>query len=410
LRRAKKIRLAIALLGGALVGSLLLTALAMIASRSARAQSDVTLYGRLHVGVDAYEAGGATTAGADLKRRARVFDQNSRLGVRGREDLGNGLRAVYQIESGANIDSGTNLGQGGQTNVSAGYFASRDSFVGLESPLGRLTLGRQSVWWLNGTIFPVAALYAHAEMPWVTGQMGRLSMGIIRNSDTVQYTTPTAGGFNATASWSPNAATGGGAFVNGESRGAGQYTNARVIGLTARWAGGPFAAQLDFGDKHTATEAVAGRRPHNTGWKLLGGWRYMERAQLSAIFIHMKNRDVNAVAGFANAGDDLTQRAYGLFLEHPIGPRVQLLAQIGQQAKIDGCTLAGGCDKTRSRAYFLGARYVFSPRTSMYATWNATRNESNQTADYVSSSITSANPMPAGADPRILGIGIVHSF
>ena len=63
MRRAKKIRLAAALLGGALVGSLLLAALVMFASRGAYAQSNVALYGRLHVGVDTYAATGATAAG-----------------------------------------------------------------------------------------------------------------------------------------------------------------------------------------------------------------------------------------------------------------------------------------------------------------------------------------------------------
>ncbi|MEO7405106.1 MAG: porin [Burkholderiales bacterium] len=370
----------------------------------------LSLYGRLHVGLDTYEAPGATASGGDFKRRARIFDQNSRVGVRGSEDLRGGLRAIMQIESGANIDSGTNLGQGGQTNVSAGYFGSRDTFVGLEGGAGRLTLGRQSVWWLNGTIMPVASLYAHAEVPWFTGQMGRLSMGIIRNSDTVQYTTPTLGGFNITASWSPNAATGGAPFVNSESQQAGLYTNARVIGITTRWSGGPFAVQVDYGDKWTATNAVPGRRPHNTGWKVLAGWRYAERAQLSAIFIDMTNRDVNATAGFANAGDDLKGRAMGLFLQHPIGPRAQVLAQVGRLGRVSGCTVTNGCNDTASRSYMIGARYVFSPRTSMYLTWNATRNQANQTTDYVSSSITSATPMSAGADPRILALGLVHVF
>jgi predicted porin len=386
-------------------------ALVAIAATPSAALAQLTLYGRLHLGLDRYAATGASpgTAG-DHSARNRIYEQNSRLGVRATEDLGGGLRAIVQIESGAAVDSGSATGQGGQTNVSTGFLASRDSFVGLEGGLGRLTFGRQSIWWLNGRILQVASTYAHAEVPWFTGQGGRISMGIIRNSDTVQYTTPTRAGANLTLSWSPNPTTGGAPFVNAESRQGGLATNARVLGATARWAGGPFALQLDFGDKITASGAVAGRRPRNVGWKLLGGWIYQPGAQIAFIATRIENRASNAIVGVANPGDDLRQHAWGLSWEHTVFANIMLLAQYGQQQKLAGCTIAGGCDATRSRSYMLGVRQVLSPRTSIYATFNATRNEANQTADYVSSSITSAVPISPGADPRIWAVGVVHNF
>lgn len=384
-------------------------AVASTALTATPAWAEVTLYGRLHVGVDNYAASGASSA--DLKARFRVYDENSRLGIRLSEELGEGLRTIVQIESGVNIDSGDNTGQAGQTNVSSGFLASRDSFVGFDHRnLGRLTFGRQSIWWLNGRIIQVASTYAHAELPWVTGQMGRLSMGIIRNSDTVQYTTPALSGLNATLSWSPNAATGGAPFVNSESRQGGQYADARVIGVTLRWSTGPFAAQLDYGNKRTASDAVPGRWPRNTGWKVLAGWTYAPESQIAAIVIHMKNADVNATTGLAAAGDSLTQIGYGLAWEHRLAARVQLLAQIGALGRIRGCSIQDGCNATRSRSWMIGARYVFSPRTSVYATFNRTLNDANQRTDYVSSSVTSANPLPPGADPRIVAIGMIHNF
>ena len=374
------------------------------------AQAQVTLYGRLHVGVDSYTASGGT-AGSGLKSRLRVYDQNSRLGVRVAEALGGGLRAIAQIESGVNIDSGGNTGQAGQTNVSSGFLASRDSFVGVDHhDYGRLTLGRQSIWWLNGRIIQTASTYAHAELPWVTGQMGRLSMGIIRNSDTVQYTTPTLAGANLILSWSPNAATGGAPFVNSESRQADQYANARVIGVTLRWAQGPLATQLDFGHKRNATDVTPGRLARNTGWKWLGGWTYAPDSQIAAIVIRMKNADVSGAAGFSAAGDDLTQVGYGLAWEHRITANVQVFGQIGALGRVSGCSIADACGATRSRGWMIGARYTFSKRTSVYASFNMTRNEANQTTDYVSSSITSALPLPPGADPRIAAVGIIHTF
>ena len=56
----------------------------------------------------------------------------SRLGFRGTEDLGNGLKAVFTFEQGYSIDNGTGLGGN-----------SRQSFVGLSGGFGTVSLGRQ---------------------------------------------------------------------------------------------------------------------------------------------------------------------------------------------------------------------------------------------------------------------------
>ncbi len=110
----------------------------------AAAVAQVEIYGRANVFVDSYQATGATAANSDFKSRTRVNDQGSRLGVRGREDLGRGLRAVYQIESGVNLDTGSNQTSVnvGPTNSSTATLATRDSFVGLEGGWGRVLLGR----------------------------------------------------------------------------------------------------------------------------------------------------------------------------------------------------------------------------------------------------------------------------
>jgi predicted porin len=59
----------------------------------------------------------------------------SRFGLRGSEDLGNGLSAVFTLELGFAPDTGA-LSQGGR-------FFGRQSFVGLSGPWGAVTLGRQ---------------------------------------------------------------------------------------------------------------------------------------------------------------------------------------------------------------------------------------------------------------------------
>lgn len=98
------------------------------------AQSSVTTYGVVDAAVEHVTNVGA--AGAGLTRVPNLTSSEpSRLGFLGTEDLGGGLRALFTLEMGFGLDSGT-LNQGGRT-------FGRQSFVGLAGPWGAVTLGRQ---------------------------------------------------------------------------------------------------------------------------------------------------------------------------------------------------------------------------------------------------------------------------
>lgn len=99
----------------------------------AYAQTSVTLYGVADVGVEFvnHQKG----AGNSVVRMQSGNLSGSRWGLRGAEDLGGGLRAVFALESGFNIDDG----KSGQS----GRLFGRQAWVGLDSSqFGTLTLGR----------------------------------------------------------------------------------------------------------------------------------------------------------------------------------------------------------------------------------------------------------------------------
>ena len=105
-----------------------------LATSAAQAQSSVTLYGLLDAAVEHLDNIGPT--GESLTRMNTLAGAfASRWGLRGSEDLGSGLKAVFTLESGFGIDSGVSQ-QGGR-------LFGRQAFVGLSGDWGQVTLGRQ---------------------------------------------------------------------------------------------------------------------------------------------------------------------------------------------------------------------------------------------------------------------------
>src|SRR5689334_25129546 len=105
----------------------------------AHAQSSVTLYGIIDEGFNytsnVQTAAGAGRSGQHLYNLSSGVLQGSRWGLRGTEDLGGGLKAVFVLESGFDVNSGKS-GQGGA-------LFGRQAYVGLSSQFGTVTLGRQ---------------------------------------------------------------------------------------------------------------------------------------------------------------------------------------------------------------------------------------------------------------------------
>jgi predicted porin len=396
----------------------------LVASSAIAQSSNVQLYGRANLGLDNYEATGARdatvtganctagtagcTAGSDINRasRFRVFDNSSRVGLRGTEDLGNGLKAIFQIETGVNVDNGSNTGQGGQANASTGFWASRDSYVGLDSNFGRLTFGRQSVYYSNGVNAQFSSNYINTEVPWTDGRaMGRVRVAASRQSNTVIYTTPTFAGLNASLYYSPNA-------QEAVQTSAIDDPNGMLWGATARGEWGPFYSQFDYVSNKGNSPTGGGVRPEISAYKLGASWGYMPGARIGLIGTLVYDNDVLGLT----RGDETNQWSWTLNWEHTFG-NFQVLAQYGQLGNLKSCESDAtpgnvSCGDSGARAYMAGLRYFMSKRTWVYASYNGTSNKSNQFADYTNAGYTSVNgaPFPYGADPQVWALGILHNF
>ena len=107
-----------------------LAVLAVAGSTAAMAQSSVTLYGRVNTTVERQKVGDVSTTG--------LFNNSSRFGFKGTEDLGGGLKAGFQLESG--FDSSTGAGSA-WTHPTTGMSFARQSEVNLSGGFGMIRLG-----------------------------------------------------------------------------------------------------------------------------------------------------------------------------------------------------------------------------------------------------------------------------
>ena len=123
-----------------------LIALAVLAaSGAAMAQSSVTLYGVADAGVtylNGADNWSGVTSGNNL---------TSRLGFRGTEDLGGGLKANFVLEGGFNLDNGDGASGYAGAKAGEGFQFKRRSTVGLAGSFGEVRLGRELTAAYNAT-------------------------------------------------------------------------------------------------------------------------------------------------------------------------------------------------------------------------------------------------------------------
>ncbi len=159
---------------------------AVVFASGAVAPSTVTAYGVVDNNVG-WGKGSITS----LKRLGTGGYLGSRLGFRGTEDLGDGLRAVFLLEHGYNSDDGT----------ATATFWNRQAYVGLAGGWGELLLGRQytpTFLCTRPTMPSAREAWPRSRCCWVPSKSAQAAN--IRANDAVSYRTPaTLGGFSVQA-------------------------------------------------------------------------------------------------------------------------------------------------------------------------------------------------------------------
>lgn len=362
------------LIGGASLTTLLASA--------AHAQTSVTLYGYLNTDIEHVQASGGQ--GQAVPGGWRMVNDLSKIGMRGSENLGNGYKAIFQLEG----TVGINNGSGSSLN-------NRDSFVGLDTPYGTLTMGFQQTPYKNASWIPIDPFVTNT----IAGANSIMGNGFTsagnaqspasfdrRQANGVTYFTPTWRGLSAQLAYSlPNEKT--------------ALSTPSLFSGALLYRHGPIYLAYAY-EQHNS---YFGPGTTDTGHKIAASYQW-GRLSLRAAGERLRYEPT--------PGTWLARIAWQLAAVYRTGPHILRLSYVQAQAATGNATVgvggiaAPGADGG-ARQIALGYGYTLSKQTELYAIYSRLINRGRSAYNFSTNQVAGISP---GANVSGYGIGIVHTF
>jgi predicted porin len=330
-----------------------LVALAVLAASGASfAQSSVTVYGLLDIW-----AGSVKTEKAGVSTTATVLESGgvntSRWGLKGSEDLGGGLKAVFKLEQGFKLDTGA---AGNSTGTAASQAFDRQSYVGFAGGFGEVAIGK--VWSAYDDVQGATdAVFDSALSP--ANHVFNSTGYIDRPQNGFRYTTPTVSGFTGAFSYSLDEKV---------------PTGVQTTSVSLSYAAGPLTAQ--FGYQKDDTKA----NTNDPAYTRLGASYDLGVATVKGSYGKVSN--LGSVSGA-----DTTE--YQIGADFPVSSALTLSASY---AKSDDNATAGNVNR---KGFGIAGAYTLSKRTFLYG-------------GFEHNSATAAPAADSKAD--YFAVGVQHSF
>jgi predicted porin len=370
-----------------------LVALAAFAAVSAFAQSSVTLSGIIKGGVaqTKYSNGPAgTTNGSGLS----VADGSSRFIISGTEDLGGGLKAVFQIDTRFRVDD--NGGAPANSPLATG-----NTFVGLSGGLGTIQLGKMDTHYcLGADQHGSRATAMQASSCGILGYVGNAGASIAnasRASNTIRYTTPTFSGFQGQLNYSTASAVTGSEGVPGDA-GKGRAVNAGL-----NYGNGPIKAGVSIWNAKSESRIANAVRNDQKAYTLFGDYNF----GVATVGLTYDNSEINS--GLIGTADAKAKRsAWSIPVTVPMGAGTFLATYTkASNIKNNGTTAAD----TGASLFSVGYDYALSKRTSVGVSYARLNNKANAGyALYTQASLNGTPNNAVGQDASQLYLGIRHAF
>ena len=329
--------------------SLIVLSFAMPAS--VMAQSSVTLYGAVDDAL-AYTSNQKGHSNVYLKSGSL---ESSKFGFKGAEDLGGGTQAIFRLESGFNVNNGA--------MSDAGYIFSRVADVGLDNrQFGTLTLGRQYTPYLLfvGGLGPCPVLTgATGAHP---GDIDQLDVDS-RASNSITYTSPNIGGFQASTLYALGGV-------------AGDFPSGNTFSAALRYSSNALDVAVGYlrvtnndtpGKFSTNATGTFDQSPINAGYVSAHAVQYFAAAANYKIGALMVGLNYSNVQYKPDSGSLFTDTAvfnnYGVISTYQVAPDIGLAAGYSYT---HASSANGVTDPARYHQFSFEQTYNLSKRTTIY--------------------------------------------
>lgn len=321
------------------------------------ATSNVDVYGLMNIAIEDTDATNVTPG---------VISNTSRVGLKGSEDLGGGLKAVWQIESGLD---------GNGTAIGATTIGGRNTFIGLSGGFGTVVAGRHDTPYKLGTgpLDPFADTIADYNLGRLNGVQLLLNAHDARSPQALAYISPTWSGFHFAA-----------AVVMTNEFTATNNDSIDATSLTGVYANGPLFGSLSY---QSVADAVA-LGADSDAWKLGLGYTFGD-AKVGFIY-ETVNADTTAQ----------DRKSWQINGTYNMGP-MALKATYGKVSDVDFGTTANADQKM----WALGMDYNLSKRTTAYVVYGNGDSDANAAVAAVG-----IGAHATSSDVSGWNIGMKHSF
>ncbi len=330
-------------------------AIAAVSTAPAAFAQNVQVYGLVDVGY--LHQSGSTVANAGSKNSIsnETGSGANQLGFQGSEDLGNGLKAKFQLELQTVVDSG----------ALSGF---RQSWVALAGGFGQLTLGRD----YSPTFI---AAFGGEYCGWCgIGSIAALTGQGLRNSNMVKYNSPSFGGFSAALSHSAGEQAGNSGGNNDEA--------------ALYYSAGPVNVAYAHRDNKVDAAGAASTTVKQKGNYLTGNFDF-GMGKVYALFGSEKNNVATINEKYSSLGVMFRVGGGDLAFE---------------AVRVKDKTAGAKDSRMASVAYF----YPLSKRTKVYAQYAKVSNDSGVKRNVYPGS--DALTLNNGDDPKMYTVGLRHSF
>ncbi|MBI5116851.1 porin [Candidatus Poribacteria bacterium] len=360
---------------------------ALVAGPMLAAQAAPTLYGSFHMSLDSLDNGDSTPIAGVGNKRGFLSSNSTRFGVKGDEDLGGGLKTIYQIESGALAADTGSGGMGGTL---------RNTYIGFAGSMGTVKFGRNDTPFkdLGRKLDNFNEQVGDARNIIGSGGANAWANWDARVSNMVRYESPNFSGaqvnvlYGTAEGGTPSGAGTAATSINPDPTAG---TVGDVVSMNLLYSSGPMFVGLAY-EKHGTTT-----NKQETGMRLAGSY------DIDALTIGLFYESLSDLEGTASSDG----KTMGLMAAYKMGNnKIKFHTYKADELK--------NAPNTGGALMAIGVDHSFSKTASMYVNYATADNDTNASfVNVASNNGGHGNGVPLGAadkDPKGYSVGMIVKF